>query len=160
MKRAGILALILGAMICLPGCGFSEGAGATVTVVRETPTPTPTPTPEATPTPEPTPVPEYPTEQTASGVVVTKIPGTYTASTDVNLRADASAEAALVTGVTSGTQLTGTGVCENGWIQVEYNGQVVYGSGDYLLPAEAAPAAAEAAPAEAAPAAQEAAPAA
>ncbi|MBR2765288.1 MAG: SH3 domain-containing protein [Blautia sp.] len=159
MKRAGILALILGAVICLPGCGFSEGAGATVTVVRETPTPTPTPTPEATPTPEPTPVPEYPTEQTASGVVVTKIPGTYTTSTDVNLRADASADAALVTGVTAGTQLTGTGVCDNGWIQVEYNGQVVYGSGDYLLPAapaEAAPAdqaAAEAPAAEAAPAA-------
>ena len=132
MKKAGLLVLFLGMMMLLPGCGFTEGAGATVTVVTPTPTPLPTPTPAPTPTPEPTPAPAIPTEQTASGVVVSKIGGTYTASTDVNLRADASPDAALVIGVMAGTELTGTGVCDNGWIQIEYNGQVVYGSGEYL----------------------------
>ena len=62
----------------------------------------------------------------------------YTASTDVNLRADASPDAALVIGVMAGTELTGTGVCDNGWIQIEYNGQVVYGSGEYLTQTGAA----------------------
>ena len=58
MKAAGIMALVLGAVLCLSGCGYTEGAGATITVVKETPTPIPTPTPEATPTPVPTPTPE------------------------------------------------------------------------------------------------------
>ena len=110
MKKAGLLVLFLGIIMLLPGCGFTEGAGATVTVVTPTPTPLPTPTPAPTPTPEPTQAPAVPTEQTASGVVVTKTGGMYTASTDVNLRADASPDAALVIGVMAGTELTGTGV--------------------------------------------------
>ena len=94
-----------------------------------------TPTPEATPTPEPV------VAQTASGVNVTKKDGTYVANADVNLRADASADATLISGVTSGTQLTSTGVCDNGWIEVTYNGQTAYVSGDYVSAVETAPAA-------------------
>ena len=71
--------------------------------------PIPTPTPEATPTPEVTPTPEPVVEQTASGVNVTKQDGTYVANADINLRADASADATWIAGVTSGTQLTSTG---------------------------------------------------
>ena len=155
MKRAGfILAAGIAALVCLSGlsgCGFQEGAGATVTVVRETPTPTPTPTPEATPTPLPTPTPVIETEATASGVIVTKTPGTYVSTTDINLRADASADAAFVFGVPGGTTLTGTGTCDNGWVQISYEGQTVYASGDFLTlqagsePVEEAPAAQEAA---------------
>lgn len=130
MKKAGLAALLLGAALCIPGCGFEEGAGATVTVIQATPTPIPTPTPEATPTPEPV------VAQTASGVNVTKQDGTYVANTDVNLRADASADATLIAGVTSGTQLTSTGVCDNGWIEVSYEGQTAYVSGDYVSVAE------------------------
>ena len=153
MKKAGSLLPLLGAVLCftvtcLSGCGFQEGAGATVTVVRETPTPTPTPTPEATPTPEPTPTPMVETETTASGVVVQKIGGTYVTNTDVNLRTDASTDngiAPIVYGVPAGTSLTGTGVCENGWIQISYEGQTVYASGEFLTsqggpqPGEAVP---------------------
>lgn len=133
MKKAGVLlcAVSLAALV-LSGCGFEEGAGATVTIVHETPTPIPTPTPEPTPTPVPTPTPSIETETTASGVVVSKIPGTYVTTTDVNLREDASADANLVIGVMGGTELTGTGVCDNGWIQLDYNGQTVYASGDFL----------------------------
>lgn len=132
MKKAGILVLACVAVLCMAGCGFEEGAGATVTIVHDTPTPIPTPTPEATPTPEPTPTPAIETEKTASGVVVSKIPGTYVTTTDVNLRDDASAEANLIIGVMGGTELTGTGVCDNGWIQINFDGQTVYASGDYL----------------------------
>lgn len=45
MRKAGLAALLLGAALCIPGCGFEEGAGATVTVIQATPTPIPTPTP-------------------------------------------------------------------------------------------------------------------
>lgn len=141
MKKAGLAVLLLGAALCIPGCGFEEGAGATVTVIQATPTPIPTPTPEVTPTPEATPTPEPVVEQTASGVNVTKKDGTYVANTDVNLRADASAEATLISGVASGTQLTSTGVCDNGWIEVTYNGQTAYVSGDFVSAVDAAPAA-------------------
>ena len=126
MRKAGLAALLLGAALCIPGCGFEEGAGATVTVIQATPTPIPTPTPEATPTPEVVVV------QTASGVNVTKLDGTYVANADVNLRADASTDAALVASVANGTQLTSTGVCDNGWVEVSYEGQTAYVSGDYV----------------------------
>ena len=52
---------------------------------------------------------------------------------DINLRADASADATWIAGVTSGTQLTSTGVCDNGWIEVSYEGQTAYVSGDYVV---------------------------
>ena len=110
MKKAALAVLLLGAALCIPGCGFEEGAGASVTVIQATPTPIPTPTPEATPTPE----------------------VTYVANADINLRADASADATWIAGVTSGTQLTSTGVCDNGWIEVSYEGQTAYVSGDYV----------------------------
>ncbi|MFR3949108.1 MAG: SH3 domain-containing protein [Ruminococcus sp.] len=43
-----------------------------------------------------------------------------------------SADATWIAGVTSGTQLTSTGVCDNGWIEVSYEGQTAYVSGDYV----------------------------
>ncbi|OKZ72192.1 MAG: hypothetical protein BHV93_05660 [Clostridiales bacterium 52_15] len=44
----------------------------------------------------------------------------------MNLRSDANAEAEFVAGVKC------TGVCDNGWIRVDYNGQTCYASGDYV----------------------------
>ena len=86
--------------------------------------------PQETPTPEPTP--EATTEQTASGVTVEVKDGTYYASSELNLRSDASADAELIASVAAGTQLTSTGVCQNGWIRINYNGQTCYASGDYV----------------------------
>lgn len=138
MNKAGLVLMIgLGALFCFSGCGFKEGAGATVTIVRETPTPTPTPTPEATPTPEPTPTPAIETEQTPGGITVQKIPGNYVTTADINLRRDASQEAEIVQSVLAGTELTGTGVCDNGWIQVSFDGQTVYASGEFVAPSGA-----------------------
>lgn len=72
------------------------------------------------------------TEQTPSGINVQVQDATYYAVEGVNLRADASADAEFVAGVLSGASLKCTGVCDNGWIRVDYNGQTCYASGDYV----------------------------
>ena len=132
MKKAGLVAAFLVFALCIPGCGFKEGADAVVTVVKATPTPLPTPTPAATPTPEPTPTPAIVTEQTPSGLVIEVKNGTYMANADLNMRTDASAEAEFVIGIPNGTELSSTGVVENGWVRVEYDGKTGFVSGDYV----------------------------
>ena len=72
------------------------------------------------------------TEQTPSGITVEVKEETYYAVEGVNLRSDASADAEFVAGVLSGDALKCTGVCANGWIRVDYNGQTCYASGDYV----------------------------
>ena len=145
MKKKCILALILGAAFMAQGCGFTEGTDAVVTVVDSTPTPEPTEAPEetATPTPEETAEADSTaaadptaqaaaTEQTPSGINVQAQDATYYAVEGVNLRSDASADAEFVAGVLSGESLKCTGICDNGWIRVDYNGQTCYASGDYV----------------------------
>ena len=145
MKKKCILALILGAAFMAQGCGFTEGTDAVVTVVDSTPTPEPTEAPEetATPTPEATAAADStapaahtaqsaPTEQTPSAINVQAQDATYYAVEGVNLRSDASADAEFVAGVLSGESLKCTGICDNGWIRVDYNGQTCYASGDYV----------------------------
>lgn len=145
MKKKCILALILGAAFMAQGCGFTEGNDAVVTVVDSTPTPEPTEAPEetATPTPEATAEADSTaaadptaqaaaTEQTPSGINVQAQDATYYAVEGVNLRSDASADAEFVAGVLSGESLKCTGICDNGWIRVDYNGQTCYASGDYV----------------------------
>lgn len=144
MKKKCILALIAAAAFMAQGCGFTEGTDAVVTVVDATPTPEPTEAPEATatPTPEAEAVADSAaadstaqaaaTEQTPSGINVQVQDATYYAVEGVNLRSDASADAEFVAGVLSGEALKCTGVCDNGWIRVDYNGQTCYASGDYV----------------------------
>ena len=112
--------LVLGLAFAVQGCGFDPTIDSSVMIVKVTPTPEATPTPEVT------------TEQTASGVNVEVKEGTYYAASELNLRSDASADADLVASVASGTELKSTGVCDNGWIRVDYNGQTCYASGDYV----------------------------
>lgn len=148
MKKKYMLALIVGAAFLAQGCGYTEGTDAVVTVVDATPTPEPTEAPEATATPEPqaeaasdesaaadstaTSDSTAATEQTPSGITVEAKEETYYAVEGVNLRSDASADADFVAGVLSGEALKSTGVCANGWIRVDYNGQTCYASGDYV----------------------------
>ena len=132
MKKSLWMFLVLGLAFAVQGCGFDPTIDSRVMIVKVTPTPEATPTPEVTPTPEATPTPEVTTEQTASGVNVEVKEGTYYAASELNLRSDASAEADLVASVASGTELKSTGVCDNGWIRVDYNGQTCYASGDYV----------------------------
>lgn len=133
MKKCGLLIMLLGLMFSIPGCGYDTGGeDITVTVIEATPTPEPTPTPEVTPTPEATPTPAPVIEQTASGVNIEKKDGTYVAAADLNLRSDCSTDADLVTSVPAGTELTSTGVSDNGWIEISYQGTTCYVSGDYV----------------------------
>ena len=144
MKKQCILALIAAAAFMAQGCGFTEGTDAVVTVVDATPTPEPTEAPEATATPTPeaeaaadsaaadSTAQAAATEQTPSGINVQVQDATYYAVEGVNLRSDASADAEFVAGVLSGEALKCTGVCDNGWIRVDYNGQTCYASGDYV----------------------------
>ena len=136
MKKKCILALVLGAAFMAQGCGYTEGTDAVVTVVDATPTPEPTEAPEPTATPEPqadaATESTAATEQTPSGITVEVKEETYYAVEGVNLRSDASADAEFVAGVLSGDALKCTGVCANGWIRVDYNGQTCYASGDYV----------------------------
>ena len=151
MKKKCIMALIIGAAFLAQGCGYEEGTDAVVTVVDSTPTPEPTEKPKATATPTPEaaaadstadgtaaaadstadgaaaatdPAAQTAaTEQTPSGINVQAQDATYYAVEGVNLRSDANAEAEFVAGVLSGESLKCTGVCDNGWIRVDYNGQ-------------------------------------
>lgn len=160
MKKKCIMALIIGAAFLAQGCGYEEGTDAVVTVVDSTPTPEPTEKPKATATPTPeaaadstadgaaaaadsmtdgaaaaadsTTAGAAATEQTPSGINVQAQDATYYAVEGVNLRSDANAEAEFVAGVLSGESLKCTGVCDNGWIRVDYNGQTCYASGDYV----------------------------
>lgn len=146
MKKVRMLVLLMGLALFIPGCGFNDsGEDYSVTVIKATPTPEPTPTPAVTPTPEVTPTPVPVIEQTASGVNVEVKEGTYYTTNDVNLRTDASTEVEYIVGIPANTQLHSTGVCDNGWIRVDYNGQVGYVSGDYVT--TTAPEGAETAPA-------------
>ena len=138
MKKKCIMALIIGAAFLAQGRGYEEGTDAVVTVVDSTPTPEPTEKPKATATPTPKAAAESTadgaaaTEQTPSGINVQAQDATYYAVEGVNLRSDANAEAEFVAGVLSGESLKCTGVCDNGWIRVDYNGQTCYASGDYV----------------------------
>ena len=149
--------MIIGAAFLAQGCGYEEGTDAVVTVVDSTPTPEPTEKPKATATPTPEaaaadstadgaaaaadsttagaadPAAQTAaTEQTPSGINVQAQDATYYAVEGVNLRSDANAEAEFVAGVLSGESLKCTGVCDNGWIRVDYNGQTCYASGDFV----------------------------
>ena len=97
-------------------------------------------------------------EQTPSGINVVVQQATYTVNSDLpnglNLRKDADPNAESIGTVPSGFELTSTGVCENGWIRVDYQGQIVFASGDFVTqtavqeaptPADAAAPAADAA---------------
>lgn len=127
MKKSLWLVLLLGLAFAVQGCGFDPTIDSSVMIVKVTPTPEAA---EATPTPEATPT--VVAEQTASGITVEVKQGTYYASSELNLRSDASADADLIASVAAGTQLNSTGVCQNGWIRIDYNGQTCYASGDYV----------------------------
>ena len=50
----------------------------------------------------------------------------------LNIRALWSKETDILGTVNYGTDLTVTGICENGWVQVEYKGQTGYVNGEYV----------------------------
>jgi len=53
-------------------------------------------------------------------------------STGLNVRSSWSTNGEILGTVSYGTDLTVTGLCENGWVQVLYQGQTGYVSGEYV----------------------------
>lgn len=53
-------------------------------------------------------------------------------SNGLNIRSSWSTNAAILGTVSYGTDLTVTGLCENGWVQVLYKGQIAYVSGEHV----------------------------
>lgn len=130
MKKYILAVLLMSLILGASACGYQITEDSTVRVVRATPTPEPTPTPVATPTPEPTPVPEKVIVQTGLGVNIEKRDAVYTTTSDVNLRKDCSTEVESWGGVPNNTQVTSTGISEDGeWLELSYNmnGQNVTG---------------------------------
>ena len=54
----------------------------------------------------------------------------------VNVRADADFYATRLDTLSEGTSITRTGICENGWSRVDYNGTTAYIHSDYLTTTE------------------------
>lgn len=57
---------------------------------------------------------------------------TVWATETVNVRSDASSDASRLGSLSRGSSVTRTGVCDNGWSRVEYNGSEAYIHSDYL----------------------------
>ena len=64
-------------------------------------------------------------------VTITPKTGTIYVTTDVNVRAAGSIDAAVIGGFESGSGVTQTGYTSDGWVQVQYNGQTGYIWGVY-----------------------------
>ncbi|MBQ8281823.1 MAG: SH3 domain-containing protein [Lachnospiraceae bacterium] len=87
-------------------------------------TPTPEPTPEATPSPEITEEVKFTAVDEQCVVVLSD--GT------LNVRETASSEAAVLGSLENGAVVRRTGISENGWSEIEYNGAKAYASSAYL----------------------------
>ena len=103
-----------------------------------TPTPAPTNTPMPAPTntsiPEPTirTLPALSEESSPGGIHIEAQHAVYITDSNLMLREDASYDAKTVYVVPAGTELVSTGICENGWIRIEYYGGNVYVSEKYV----------------------------
>jgi len=58
----------------------------------------------------------------------------YNNAVGVNIRATPNANGRLVTGAPTGAEVTGTGNVEGSWIEITYNGNTGWASGNYLRP--------------------------
>lgn len=63
---------------------------------------------------------------------VTAMGGTMYATGDVNVRSGAGTSNSRIGGLSAGSSITVTGSTDNGWIQVNYDGQTGYVAGNYL----------------------------
>ncbi len=107
-----------------------------------TPTPEPVRTPEVEPTV--TPVTEV-TEEPTPSPEVTDVPDVYgiTATDDyvwttgsLNVRKGPGSEHDKLGVITGNTKVHRTGICENGWLRIEYKNEVAYISGKYCTTTE------------------------
>ena len=81
--------------------------------------------------------PETETPQTQAPVVnITDVSETVWAVSNVNVRSQSSTSASKLGMLSSGASVTRTGVCDNGWSRIDYNGQEAYVNSTYLTTTE------------------------
>lgn len=151
MKKALILGLSLSLALSLTACGGSNNNAADnnqdtstpeVSQSVETAAPdveqatqtTQETTPETTPDiAETTPVSQEETSvPEETGPKFTEVNETVYATTSVNVRSSYSADSDKVGSLSAGASVTRTGVGNNGWSRIIYNGNEAYVSSDYL----------------------------
>ena len=83
---------------------------------------------------------EAPEEQTQEAeepsLYIEEVSETVWATDAVNVREAADTSSSRVGGLGKGESITRTGICENGWSRVDYNGTTAYIHGDYLTTTE------------------------
>ena len=83
---------------------------------------------------------ETPEEQTQEAeepsLYIEEVSETVWATDAVNVREAADTSSSRVGGLGKGESITRTGICENGWSRVDYNGTTAYIHGDYLTTTE------------------------
>lgn len=141
MKKFVLAVLLMSLVLGATGCGYQITEDSTVTVIRATPTPEPTATPEPTPTPVPVEEVDETVEETTEpeiiqtelGVNVVLKDAVYVTNDDMNVRKDCSASSDWVTSVPRDTQVTSTGVSEDGeWVAISYNGYEGFIKAEYM----------------------------
>lgn len=155
MKKLCMLLLSAVLMLFMIACGDqgqpneNEGGKADVkfTSTEETGTnkeglaataePTATPKSIETPNPKESPIPAItpePDKKTAAGseTEVEKKEQVYYAVTELNVRSVSSTEGKIVGTLAIGEKVQGIGVCTNGWIQIMYQEEEAYASGNFL----------------------------
>lgn len=149
-KKSWLLILTAVCSICIfTACGNSEksvDAGAKEEVSsedkessgkKESAEPTPTATPTETPVqmiaaqPKETAAEQLP-DKTPGGIGVEAVEKQYRVIAGVNVRSDANTESDILGGLFTGDIVQATGVCENGWIRIKYNGNIGYAYGNCL----------------------------
>jgi len=92
----------------------SPSSSAKATTTTSTSTPKPKPTPSPTPTPEPT------------------VTGHLYVTTALNVRADPTQDAEVLTVLATGTEVAVTDNAEGDWVQIGYDDEFAWVNGDYL----------------------------
>lgn len=85
---------------------------------------------------EETEAPSQETEENYTPLYIQDVWETVWTTDAVNVRADADFYATRLDTLSEGTSITRTGICENGWSRVDYNGTTAYIHSDYLTTTE------------------------
>lgn len=120
------------------GFGRSEFNEAPPTAIIETDKPSEKPVqtevPTNTPSIQPTSTPEQNTQiVTEDGVVIEVVHEMVEGRSNVSIRESYSTSAKKVGTLAGGSEILRTGICDNGWSEVEYKGEKAYIKSDYLM---------------------------
>lgn len=139
--KGGGTATITASNIVVPGADGSSlsvnsTASATITVNSATPAPAPAPVPDPEPTPEPDNTPVQPATLAVSQPVkepeFKSVNDKVYATKSMNVRSSWSTDSKKVGGLSEGEEVVRTGIGDNGWSRITYNGKTAYVSSSLI----------------------------